>query len=162
MSIKPSQMIGAILIVVLQLGCATTYQPQTSSTARIRVKGNRVGVFDWNQLELMAIDNMPTVLPLYVGQFCKVDSGRHSFVVRYQGNRRFGGPYLEAPPILLVANLKPLQEYEIVGKYSEIEVTLYVREIQTEKPVGPAVTAPLHYQAYQSGGYTPIFVPVPR
>lgn len=161
MLLKHLRLIAVVASAALLVGCGSTYQPQTSSIARVRVKGDRQGLFHWNNLELMAIEDKPTGMPLYGGQFYRVDSGRRHFVVRYQGNRRYGGPFLEAPPIPVFAELKPRQDYEITGKFAETAVGLYVRDIKTGKPAGPVVVAPVHYQSIQPG-YTPVFIPVAR
>lgn len=142
----PTQLktIGAILLAVLQIGCATTYQPRTTSTAKIRAKGDREGLYHWDKLSLMAIDDEPTTMSVRGGKFQTVDAGKRTFIVRYLGNRRVLGPNLQTPPVPLDAELLPHHEYEVAGLYSEFSASLWVRDISSGDAAGPKTLAPLH------------------
>src|SRR4051812_19162241 len=138
---KRSRIIGAILLAALQMGCAPSYEPHTANTARIRAKGDREGLYHWDKLALVAIDDQPTAMGVRGGRFQAVDAGKRTFIVRYVGNRRVFGPNMETSPVPLEAELQPHHDYEVGARYSELAASFWVREISTGNAAGPQTVA---------------------
>lgn len=144
----------SVLVAVCLSACAS-YKTTSANPATIKCVPDRRSFFCWDAFAIVEIDGQPAGMS-WCGSY-DVDEGRHMIVVSHKGNRVFGGDFVSAGLLPIIADLEPGKRYEITGTGTAGVVRVWARDYKTGKLVSGIVERPITGLPGQGG---PVFMPI--
>jgi hypothetical protein len=129
--------------------CANLYRATSSNPAliegpNVRRGANVAGVADL--FGLVAVDGQAMGTPTVDSGFWRIDPGRRSLTLAYEGNERASGPKFTGSPIVLSARLEAGHRYRVICESADLSVKVYVRDLGTSRIVSNVAETTLFLQ----------------